>query len=221
MSHGKHFTLYSHKGGPNGWKVALLLEELGLTYETIFFDFQKEEHKSEKHTKLNPNGRIPTLIDHKNKDFTLWESNAILEYLAYTYDKEGKFSVQDPLEKYQALQWLFFQASGQGPYFGQAVWFKVYHPEKIPSAVERYQNEIKRVFGVLESVLSKQEWLVGNKYTIVDLSFLPWHNLATSFILDNFDVGKDYPALAKWAQKINDRPAIKKVWAEREQINKS
>lgn len=146
MSHGKQFTLYSHKGGPNGWKVAFLLEELGLTYETIYFDFNSQEQKGPEHLKLNPNGRIPTLIDHQKKDFTLWESNAILEYLVYTYDKEHKFCVQEPEEKYKLLQWLFFQASGQGPYFGQAVWFLKYHSEKIPSAIERYTEETKRVF---------------------------------------------------------------------------
>ncbi|KAG0141520.1 hypothetical protein CROQUDRAFT_663736 [Cronartium quercuum f. sp. fusiforme G11] len=221
MSHGKQFTLYSHKGGPNGWKVALLLEELGLTYETIYFDFQKGEHKSPEHTKLNPNGRIPTIVDHKNSDFTLWESNAILEYLVYTYDKEGKFTVTKPEEKYLQLQWLFFQASGQGPYFGQAVWFKNYHSEKIPSAIERYENEIKRVFGVLDSVLSKQEWLVGGKYTIADLSFVTWHNFGAYKVLEGFDVAKQYPALDKWFKKITERPAIKKVLDEYKAVNQS
>lgn len=220
MSHGKQFTLYSHKGGPNGWKVVFLLEELGLTYETIYLDFQKEEQKHESHLKLNPNGRIPTLIDHKNSDFTIWESNAILEYLVYTYDKEGKLSVTKPEDKYIQLQWLFFQSSGQGPYFGQAAWFKLFHSEKIPSAIERYQNEIKRVFGVLDSVLSKQEWLVGGKYTIADMAFVPWHNFAAYKLLDDFDVTKEYPALDKWIKKITERPAIKKVLAEYEALNK-
>lgn len=220
MSHGKQFTLYSHAGGPNGWKVALFLEELGLTYETKFLDFQTKEQKSPEHLKLNPNGRIPTLIDHKNNDFTLWESCAILEYLAYTYDTEGKFSVKDPLEKYQALQWLFFQASGQGAYFGQAAWFLNYHPEKIPSAIDRYKDEIKRVFGVLESVLSKQEWLVGNKYTFADLAFIPWHNGAMNHIFQGTDFSKDYPALIKWAEKINNRPVVKKVFEQRAELLK-
>ncbi|EGG03268.1 uncharacterized protein MELLADRAFT_90288 [Melampsora larici-populina 98AG31] len=220
MSHGKQFTLYSHKGGPNGWKVAFLLEELGLSYETIFVDFQKGEQKSPEHVKLNPNGRIPTIIDHKNSDFSLWESNAILEYIVYTYDKEGKLSVTKPEEKYKQLQWLFFQASGQGPYFGQAVWFQKYHAEKIPSAIERYEKEIRRVFDVLESVLSKEEWLVAGKYTIADLSFIPWHRHATTGILENYDGSKEHPALDKWINKMTERPAIKKVLAEREALMK-
>ncbi|EGF99221.1 uncharacterized protein MELLADRAFT_40377 [Melampsora larici-populina 98AG31] len=200
------------------WQVAFLLEELGLSYETIYFDFKKGEQKSEEHTKLNPNGRIPTIIDHKNSDFTLWESNAILEYLAYTYDKEGKFTVSKPEEKYKQLQWLFFQSSGQGAYFGQAAWFKSFHAEKIPSAIERYQNEVKRVSGVLNNVLSKQEWLVGEKLTIADLSFIPWHYGAIK-ILDETDFSKEYPALDKWFKKMTARPAIKKVWDERNALN--
>ncbi|KAI8450717.1 glutathione S-transferase, partial [Phakopsora pachyrhizi] len=149
------------------------------------------------------------LLAHRNNDFTLWGSDAILEYIAYTYDTEGKFSVKDPLEKYKALQWLFFQASGQGPYFGQSIWFKLYHPEKVPLDVKRYKNKIKRVFSVLESALSKQDWLVGSKYTFVDLSFIPWHNLAVESALENFDTLKDYPALIKWAEKINSCPVAK------------
>ena len=167
-----------------------MFHELGLTYESVYLDFQKGEHKAPEFTKYNPNGRIPAIIDHGNNDFVLWyvqsacnvkdgrsqsfirESNAILQYLVDKYDKDHKISATGD-ERYHELQWLYFQASGQGPYFGQAGWFLIYHPEKIPSAVERYRNETKRVFGVLESVLSKQEWLVGGKATIADLSFIP------------------------------------------------
>lgn len=101
------------------------------------------------------------------------ESNAILQYIVDKYDKQHKLSVADGDEKYAQLQWLYFQASGQGPYFGQVGWFAFYHPEKVSSAIERYRNEIKRVLSVLESVLSKQEWLVGGKATIADISFVP------------------------------------------------
>jgi glutathione S-transferase len=101
------------------------------------------------------------------------ESNAIIQYLVDTYDTEHKISVTDHKERYTQLQWLYFQASGQGPYYGQAVWFAKFHSEKIQSAQDRYVNEIKRVLSVLESVLSKQEWLVGNKVTIADLAFIP------------------------------------------------
>ena len=100
------------------------------------------------------------------------ESDAILIYLAEKYDPEHKISASTETDKFKQLQWLFFQASGQGPYYGQAAWFSWYHPEKVPSAVDRYKNEIKRVLGVLDSVLSQQEWLVGNKPTIADFSFI-------------------------------------------------
>ncbi|PSS08895.1 hypothetical protein PHLCEN_2v3385 [Hermanssonia centrifuga] len=171
MSHGKQFTLYSHLIGPNGWKVAVVLAELGLTYETIYLEFEDGEHKAPSFTKFNPNGRIPVLIDHKNNDFVLWESDAILLYLSEKYDPERKVSVTVAEQQSQVIQWLFFQASGQGPYYGQAFWFK-HLSETIPSALERYQKEIIRVLGVLESVLSKSEWLVGGKCTIADLSFI-------------------------------------------------
>ena len=100
------------------------------------------------------------------------ESNAILTYLVDKYDPEHKISASNDADKYHQLQYLFFQSSGQGPYFGQAAWFANWHPEKLPSAIERYKKEILRVFGVLESVLSKQEWLAGDKATIADLSFI-------------------------------------------------
>ena len=95
-------------------------------------------------------------------------------YLVDKYDPEHKISAVAEADKYHQLQWLFFQSSGQGPYFGQAAWFSWYHPEKIPSAVDRYKNEIRRVLGVLDGVLAKQEWLVADKLTVADLSFIPY-----------------------------------------------
>ncbi|PSS06503.1 hypothetical protein PHLCEN_2v3705 [Hermanssonia centrifuga] len=216
MSHGKQFTLYTHNGGPNGWKVAIVLEELGLTYESIYLDFQKGEQKAPDHTKYNPNGRIPTLIDHKNNDFTLWESDAILLYLVSKYDPEHNISVTAEGDKFHLTQWLFFQASGQGPYFGQAAWFTYFHPEKIPSAIERYTNETIRVLGVLESVLSKQEWLVGGKPTIADFSFITWNQSSLSGVLTNkegFNFQKDFPAVSAWHAKLEARDSVKKIVA--------
>ncbi|KAI0699620.1 glutathione S-transferase C-terminal-like protein [Cerioporus squamosus] len=216
MSHGKQFTLYTHVGGPNGWKVALLLEELGLSYEPIYLDFQKNEQKQSPHVDYNPNGRIPTIIDHKNGDFVLWESNAILLYLVDKYDTEKRFTVTDEKEKHILNQWLFFQASGQGPYFGQAFWFLFYHPEKVPSAVERYQKETQRVVSVLDGVLAKSPsgWLVGGKLTIADLAFLTWNRAAVNVILKDFeggDVQTKYPAFWAWHHKIDSRNSAKKL----------
>lgn len=105
------------------------------------------------------------------------ESDAILTYLVEKYDPEHKISAATEEDRYRQLQWLFFQASGQGPYYGQAGWFTLFHPEKIPSAQERYRNEMLRVLGVLDSVISKQEWLVGGKPSIADFSFITYVSL--------------------------------------------
>jgi len=221
MSHGKQFTLYTHKSGPNGWKVANFLSELGLTYESIYMDFGALEQKTSPHVDLNPNGRIPTIIDHTNNDFVLWESNAILTYLAERYDTEHKFSASTEEDKYKQLQWLFFQSSGQGPYFGQAAWFIWYHAEKVPSAVERYQNEIKRVLKVLDGELAQREWLVGGKYSIADLSFINWTDFgATKLAPPGYDFAKEAPHVHAWLQKMLARPAIAKVNAEKVAVSK-
>ncbi|KAI0372095.1 glutathione S-transferase C-terminal-like protein [Pilatotrama ljubarskyi] len=214
MSQSKpKLTLYGHMG-PNPLKVAMVLEELGLEFETVEIDMRQEEHKKPDFLKLNPNGRLPALVDHSNNGFTIWESDAIILYIVEKYDPEHKLSVAGANEKFTLIQWLFFQASGQGPYFGQAFWFMRYHPERIPSAVERYQKEILRVFGVLESVLSKQQWLVGEKLTVADISFVIWNETAVAYAgldqLDGVDIEKQFPAFHKWHQKLRARPAIAK-----------
>ncbi|TBU41150.1 glutathione S-transferase C-terminal-like protein [Dichomitus squalens] len=223
MSHGKQFTLYTQVSGPNGWKVVFVLEELGLTYESIYLDFAKAEQKGPEYTKFTPNGRIPTLIDHQNGDFTIWESDAILLYLTDKYDAEKKLTVTGD-EKYSLIQWLFFQASGQGPYFGQALWFIRFHPERIPSAIERYQKETLRVFSVLDSVLSKPEnggWLVDGKPTIADLSFITWNEAAINISIKGYaDVENEYPAFYAWHQKLLARDAVKKTFAIQASLQK-
>ncbi|OJT02810.1 Glutathione S-transferase 1 [Trametes pubescens] len=213
MSSGKQFTLHGDVIGPNPLKVAVALEELGLQYDVAKVNIWAGEQKKPEYLKINPNGRVPALVDHSNGDFTIWESDAILLYLVEKYDKEHKLSVADVNEKFKLIQWLFFQSSGQGPYFGQAVWFMKYHQEKIPSAVERYQKEILRVFGVLESVLSKQEWLVGGKVTVADISFITWTDIAIGFVLQGVEGGnveKEFPAVYKWHQKLVARPVVRK-----------
>lgn len=149
-THNKHFTLYSHRGGPNPWKVAIVLEELGLDYHTIFVEIGTE-NKQPPYTTLCPNGRLPTLVDHKNNDFAIWESGAIILYLVGKYDPERKLSFgAEGDDAARAVQWLMFQMSGelhlgggvvvwllrdladgvlgQGPYYGQAMWFSKYNP---------------------------------------------------------------------------------------------
>ncbi|KAI0731036.1 glutathione S-transferase C-terminal-like protein [Earliella scabrosa] len=216
MSHGKQFTLYTHGSGPNGWKAAFVLEELGLSYEPVYLNFDKGEHKVPPHTQYNPNGRIPTLIDHHNGDFAIWESNAIILYLVDKYDTQKKLTVTDEKDKYSLIQWLFFQASGQGPYFGQAVWFMRIHPERVPSAAERYQKETQRVISVLDGVLAKSPsgWLVGGKPTVADLSFIPWNRGALIYILkdvEGVDIQKQYPAFYAWHEKLCEREPVKRL----------
>ena len=129
------------------------------------------------------------------------ESDAIIVYLVDKYDTGHKVSASTDGDKYKQLQWLFFQSSGQGPYFGQAAWFTFFHPEKIPSAQERYKNEIVRVLGVLEDVLSKQEWLVGGKATVSDLSFIPYVSFSLSTRAEKLNdviAGTTSPSAVSW-----------------------
>ncbi|GAA96620.1 hypothetical protein E5Q_03290 [Mixia osmundae IAM 14324] len=186
----KQFTLYSHKGGPNGWKVALVLSELGLSsrVETIYLDFSSGEHKRPPYITLNPNARY-------DDEFVVWESNAIIKYLVDRYDPEHKISATGD-DIYLQDQWLSFQASGQGSYFAQGVYFHYFDEDQNEVARTRYENEILRVFGVLESVLSQHDWLVGDKYSVADLAFLTWNQTGiklTSRVPDFKGFEKDFP----------------------------
>ncbi|EPT00878.1 hypothetical protein FOMPIDRAFT_85983 [Fomitopsis schrenkii] len=212
MSHGKQFTLYTPFVAPNGWKVAFVLAELGLDYEPKYLDFGKQEQKGPEHTNFNPNGRIPTLVDHGNNDYDIWESNAIMQYLVEKYDTEHKISVSNFEEKFQQLQWLFFQSSGQGQSGSR---------DLTPSALERYHKETLRVLGVLESVLSKQEWLVGGKCAMADISFITWNQGAFDLILNDypgFNLEKDFPAVKKWHNALISRKPIADQLAIREAL---
>ncbi|KAL2751787.1 hypothetical protein ACRALDRAFT_1037559 [Sodiomyces alcalophilus JCM 7366] len=203
------------KGGPNPPKVAIVLEELGLPYEVVaipFTDVKKPEYLA-----INPNGRLPAIHD-ANTDITLWESGAIIEYLAEKYDTNHKISFpRGTAEAYESIQYQYFQASGQGPYFGQATWFKKFHPEQVPSALERYVKEMHRVTGVLEGILASKKgsagpdgtWLVGGKYSLADLSFVSWINVVT-IIFDKSDYNlEDYPKVKDWVDRMLERPAVK------------
>src|SRR5437763_2723514 len=144
---------------PNGWKISIALEEMGLPYEVRVIDFATQEQKADWYVKLNPNGRIPTLDDD---GFIMFESGAILIYLA---EKTGKFLPRDVHGRSRVLQWLMFQMGGIGPMMGQANVFYRYFPEKIPSAIQRYQNECRRLFEVLEGQLRGREYLC-DEYSI-------------------------------------------------------
>jgi glutathione S-transferase len=211
----KPITIYG-KHGPNPPKVRMLCEELGLPYDLQ--DTQFPDLKKPAFLAINPNGRMPAIHD-PNTDLTLWESGAILEYLVEKYDTEHKLSFPAGSHEAQhARQWLFFQVSGQGPYYGQAVWFTKYHPEQVESARERYYKEIERVTSVLDGHLQKQDkgadgpWLVGGKFSYADLAFVPWQ-VMTGLLADKIDVEK-YAAVSDWLERLKKREAIGKVVAE-------
>lgn len=166
------------------------------------------------YTDINPNGRLPAIQD-PNTGVTLWESGAIIQYLIETYDKDAKLTYTTVPEKYFLNQWLMFQMSGQGPYFGQAAWFRVFHAEKLPSAIERYVKEIERVIGVLDGWLAKSEHgvLVGDKITYADLAFVPWASSVPRLDADkSIDMDK-YPAYSKWLAGMLARESVKKILA--------
>jgi len=211
MSDLKPITLYSHASGPNPWKVAIVLEELKLPYNHKFMDMA--ELKKDPFEKINPNGRVP-VIEDPNTGITLWESGAIIEYLEETYDKESKLTYTSSPKKYFVKQWLYFQTSGQGPYYGQAAWFARFHPEKLPSAIDRYKDQIKRVLYVLNKALEGKKYLIGDKCTVADLSFITWDLMIPFLFGDDaagLDIEKNYPNYYAWNKRLVERPAVQKV----------
>jgi GST-like protein len=155
---------------PNGWKASVTLEELELPYNVHVVNLTANEQKQESYLKLNPNGRIPTIVDRDNGDFAVFETGAIMIYLA---EKTGRLLPRDDKGRSRAIQWLMFQMGGIGPMMGQANVFFRYFPEKIPSAISRYQNESRRLFEVLDRRLGESEWLAG-EYSIADIANWCW-----------------------------------------------
>ncbi|KAI2622460.1 glutathione S-transferase [Hypoxylon sp. NC1633] len=211
MSSLKPIVVWGHNMGPNPLKIHIILEELEIPFEFKIVDW--DDMKKEPYVSVNPNGRVPAIED-PNTGITLWESGAIIEYLIDQYDKDHKLSYGTLPEKYLVNQWIAFQISGQGPYYGQAVWFYRLHPEYMQSAVDRYVKEIQRVRSVLDSHLSKSSsgWLVGDKITVADLSWVMWEQIAT-FIMGLMDIHLEekYPHYEAWYQKMLQRPTVKKA----------
>lgn len=156
---------------PNGFKVTVALEEMGVAYNLIPVDLSKKEQKSPEFLKMNPNGRIPVIVDRDNDDFVVFESGAILVYLA---EKYGKFYPTDPKARSRALQWLMFQMGGVGPMMGQANVFYRYFPETIQPAIDRYQHESRRLFEVLDTRLAESPYLAGGEISIADFANWTW-----------------------------------------------
>ncbi|KAJ5852636.1 uncharacterized protein N7529_012021 [Penicillium soppii] len=218
----KPIQLYGGILGPNPLKIGIILTLLELPFEVVPVEYT--DVKLPAYEAINPNGRLPSIHD-PNTGLTIWESGAIVEYLIERYDtKEPRKLSFEPrsAEAELARSFLYLQTTGQGPYYGQAYWFKKYHAEKIPSAIERYVNEAKRVTGVLDKWLGQQKeanadnlgdgpWLVGNKLSYADIAFIPWQAGAhMSFSEDGFNLD-EFPHEKEWFERMTSREAIKAV----------
>lgn len=187
---------------PNGFKVSIALEELGLPYNVHALSFARKEQKAPEFLRINPNGRIPAIVDRENGDFAVFESGAILIYLA---EKTGRLMPSDPKGRSLVMQWLMLQMGGVGPMQGQANVFHRYFPEKIPAAIARYQNETRRLYEVLDGRLAEVEYLAG-EYSIADIATFPWvriHDWA-GVSVDGLD------HLQRWMAALETRPAVQR-----------
>jgi len=186
---------------PNGRKVSIMLEEIELPYTLKHIHLTRMEQKEDWYLEINPNGRIPTIVDRENDDFAVFESGAILIYLA---EKTGKFLPSDVKGRSTVIQWLMFQMAGIGPMQGQANVFYRYAPEKIEYAISRYQRETKRLYKVLDNRLKDNEYLAGDFYSIADMATYPWITL-------HYWAGveiEDLANLVRWKEIIAERPGV-------------
>jgi len=188
---------------PNGWKVSIALEELALPYTVRPISLGKLEQKEEWFLKINPNGRVPAIIDHDNGDFAVFESGAILIYLA---EKTGKLLPKEPRARSRVIQWLMFQMGGIGPMMGQANVFFRYAPEKIQYAIDRYQRESRRLFEVMERQLKSSTYIAGEEYSIADIALHSW---VAGYEWSGVSID-GLPGLKRWLDLVGARPAVVK-----------
>ena len=191
---------------PNGHKIHIMLEECGLAYRAHPVDIGAGDQFKPEFLAISPNNKIPAITDPEGPDgepISLFESGAILLYLA---GKTGRFLAADTRGKYEVLQWLMFQMGGVGPMLGQAHHFRIYAPEKIPYAIERYTNEAKRLYGVMNKRLAKSRYLGGPDYSIADIAVFPWLRSWKNQGID----WDDHPHLKGWFDEIAARPAVKR-----------
>jgi len=188
---------------PNGHKISIALEEMGLEYRVHEIDLMSGEQKSAQFLAINPNGRIPAIIDTENDNFNVFESGAILLYLA---EKTGNFLPKNAKKRSQAIQWLMFQMAGVGPMMGQANVFFRYFPETIQTAIDRYQNESRRLFEVLDKQLAANTYLAGEQYSIADIATWPW---VRGYEWSGVSI-KGLVHLQRWLDLLARRPACQK-----------
>jgi glutathione S-transferase/GST-like protein len=187
---------------PNGHKVSIALEELDLPYQVRVLDLAAGEQRQDWYLAINPNGRIPAIVDHDAGGFPVFESGAILVWLA---EKAGRLLPSDAKGRSLVLQWLMFQMAGVGPMMGQANVFFRYLPEKIPVAIDRYQGEGRRLLSVLDRRLADHEYLAGD-YSIADIANFAW---ARTHRWSGIDVS-NLPHLQRWLRQIRSRPAVER-----------
>ncbi|CAD6554183.1 glutathione binding-like protein [Paraburkholderia sabiae] len=194
---------------PNGHKIHIMLEETGLEYKAHPINIGAGDQFTKEFLAISPNNKIPAIVDDdgpKRADgapFALFESGAILLYLA---EKTGKFLPTDPAARYETLQWLMFQMGGVGPMLGQTHHFRVYAPQPIEYAINRYTNEAKRLYGVMDTQLGKTRYLAGNDYTIADIATFPW---TRSWQNQGLQID-DFPNVKRWHEEIAARPAVQR-----------
>jgi GST-like protein len=191
---------------PNGHKVHIMLEECGLPYRVHPINIGAGDQFKPEFLAISPNNKIPAIVDPDGPDgqpISMFESGAILLYLA---SKTGKFLPADVRQRYATLEWLMFQMGGVGPMLGQAHHFRIYAPEKIGYAIDRYTNEAKRLYGVMDRRLAKSKYMAGPDYTIADIAIFPW---LRSWRNQGIEWG-DYPHLKGWFDEIAGRPAVQR-----------
>ena len=191
---------------PNGHKVHIMLEECGLPYRAHAIDIGAGDQFTAEFLAISPNNKIPAILDPAGPDgrpLSLFESGAILMYLA---EKTGRFMPADPRGRYEVLQWLMFQMGGVGPMLGQAHHFRLYAPEKIEYAINRYTNEARRLYGVMDKRLAESRFMAGPDYTIADIAIFPW---LRSWEKQGI-IWHDYPHLKRWFDEIGARPAVQR-----------
>jgi GST-like protein len=191
---------------PNGHKVHIMLEECGLPYRATPIDIGKGEQFDPDFLAISPNNKIPAIVDPDGPDgkpIHLFESGAILLYLA---GKTGRFLPTVTRGRYEVLQWLMFQMGGVGPMLGQAHHFRIYAPEKIPYAIERYSNEARRLYGVMNRQLARSTYIAGPEYSIADIAIFPWLRSWKNQGID----WNDFPHLKGWFDEVAARPAVQR-----------
>ena len=192
---------------PNGHKIHIMLEECGLPYKVHAINIGTGDQFKPAFLKISPNNKIPALVDSDGPDgkpIALFESGAISLYLA---GKTGRFLPQSDRAKYDVLQWLMFQMGGVGPMLGQAHHFRIYAPEKIEYGINRYTNEAKRLYGVMDKQLQSHAWIAGDEYSVADMAIFPWLRSWQNQGID----WADYPHLKVWFDRIAERPAVQKA----------